>query len=323
MARINKLPYRDTSHGTFEDEWGYHKKISEWWYSTGYFTDEEEKMYSFQFTIVKAHIAVLNPFIIMLALTDFESGEHYYFQKAQATAKNFYLDDRTVGYGDTIKVVKRKTGMIFTGRHNDFSLDLELDYGKGAFWNCDNGVLKMGTGDTRETTFYFSYSNMPTTGTMTLEGTKHTVTGKSWFDRQGGPFHLLKGETHWEWFSLRFFDDEEMMLFSFPQNNYQDGTFISKDSEARRLNDYTIKPLEFIDVDGIKFSSGWEITVPGLKEEHYLVHPIIDGQMNLGYFELLAEVLNDSNERVGFCFVELLPGPYNEKFKVVLFKSTV
>ncbi|MBN1289258.1 MAG: carotenoid 1,2-hydratase [Actinobacteria bacterium] len=322
MARISKIPFRDTNHGTFEEEWGYHKKISEWWYSTGYFTDENDKMYSFQFTIVRAHVAGLDPFIIMMALTDFESGEHYYFQKAQATARSVFIDDKTAQYGNVIKVVKGTTGMTFTGRHKDFSLDLELDYGKGAFWNCDNGVLKMGTADTDETTFYYSYTNMPTTGTMTLKGTEHKVKGKSWFDKQGGPFKLLKPRTHWEWFSLRFFDDEEMMLFSFPQGDYRDGTFIPRDGEARRLNEYTIKPLEFIDVEGIKFSSGWDITVPGLKEEHYTIKPIINGQMNIGYFELLAEVLNDSNERAGFCFVELLPGPYNEKFAIQLFKST-
>lgn len=323
MARIKKLPYRDAGHGTFEEEWGYHQNISEWWYSTGYFTDEKDRMYSFQFTIVRANVAKLNPFIIMLALTDFQTEKHYYFQKAQATAKNFFLDDKTVGYGDVIKVVKEETGLAFTGRHKDFSLDLELNYGKGAVWHCDNGVLKMGTHDTNETTFYYSYPNMPTSGTMTLEGKTHNATGKSWFDRQGGPFKLLKGRTHWEWFSLRFLDNEEIMLFSFPQNDYRDGTFVSEDGKAQRLNEYTIKPLSFVDVDGLKFSSEWDITVPGLKEEHYTVKPIIDGQMNLGYFELLAEVLNDSNERVGYCFVELLPGPYNEKFKVVLFKSTV
>jgi len=37
----------------------------------------------------------------------------------------------------------------------------------------------------------------------------------------------------------------------------------------------------------------------------------MDGQMNLAYFELLAEIINPSGERVGYCFVELLPGVRN------------
>jgi predicted secreted hydrolase len=321
MARLKKIPYRDLDHGTFEEEWGFHKKASEWWYATGYFTDGDNRLYSFQYTLVKAHIARVEPFIIMLSLTDFENGNHHYFQRAKLGSGNVFIDDKTVQYGDISKIVKGETGMTLTGRHKDFSLDLQLGYGKGASWQCDNGVLKMGLGKPGDTTFYYSYTNMPTTGTMILEGKTAKVTGKSWFDRQGGPYKLIKRENHWEWFSLRFFDDEEIMLFTFPQSNYQDGNFIPKSGKARRLNRYTVKPMDFITVEGNRYSHSWDITVPGIKEEHYTVRPLNDGQVNVGYLELLADLLNDAGEHVGMCFVELLPGVHNEKFKIKLFKK--
>lgn len=44
----------------------------------GYFTDVHENMYSFQFTLINPHIFGLEPYIIMLALTDFKTGKHYY-----------------------------------------------------------------------------------------------------------------------------------------------------------------------------------------------------------------------------------------------------
>jgi len=44
--------------------------------------------------------------------------------------------------------------------------------------------------------------------------------------------------------------------------------------------------------------------------------PLLDQQLNLVYFELLAEIYNPAGEKVGLCFVELLPGVYNKKFKV-------
>jgi hypothetical protein len=116
----------------------------------------------------------------------------------------------------------------------------------------DNGVLRMGVDAPEETTVYYSYTNMPTTGTMILNGEKKTVTGKSWFDKQGGTYHLLNRKTHWEWFSVRFFDYEEMMLFTFPQSNYQDGTYIAKDGTASRLIDYKVIPLDFVKVNGSK-----------------------------------------------------------------------
>jgi predicted secreted hydrolase len=211
--------------------------------------------------------------------------------------------------------------MILTARHKDFSLDLQLDYGKGAFWHCDNGVLRMGLDAPKESTIYYSYTNMPTTGTMILNGKKTAVNGKSWFDKQCGTYHLLNRMTHWEWFSLRFFDDEEMMLFTFPQSNYQDGTYISKDGTANRLTDYTVKPLDFVTSNGNKYSTGWTLSVTGLKEEEYTITPLMKGQVNLGYYEQLAWIYNHNGEKVGVCFVELLPGVYNEKFSMMLFKK--
>jgi hypothetical protein len=101
------------------------------------------------------------------------------------------------------------------------------------------------------------------------------------------------------------------MLLSFPQHPYQDGTYIDKDGNATLVRDYEIEPDEIIQVDGINFSKGWTVTLPDVKEGHYKVKPIVDGQINFVYFELLAEVLNDANERVGYCVVELLPGLRN------------
>ena len=45
---------------------------------------------------------------------------------------------------------------------------------------------------------------------------------------------------------------------------------------------------------GLRFrlrERGWEVHLPGIKEERYTLHPLVEGQLNLAYFELLAEVL--------------------------------
>ena len=163
---------------------------------------------------------------------------------------------------------------------------------------------------------------MPTAGTLTLNGETAPVTGKSWFDRQGGPYRLMNRKTHWEWFSLRFYDDEEMMLFSFPQNGYRDGTYIRRSGASARLTDYSITPTAFITVEGNRYSAGWTLSVPGLKEESYVITPLLPAQRNLGYLEQLAGVFNSAGERVGMCFVELLPGVWNEKYARKLLRRT-
>jgi predicted secreted hydrolase len=152
MSIVRKIPYKGSNHGGFEEEWCCHKKASEWWYATGYFTDVHEQMYSFQFTLIKPHIFGIEPYIIMLALTDFQTGKHFYSQKTTLLSRKIVIDENTASFGDIAKVVKGKSSMTLTARHKDFALDLELEYGKGAFWHCDNGFLRMGLAAPEQTT---------------------------------------------------------------------------------------------------------------------------------------------------------------------------
>lgn len=102
------------------------------------------------------------------------------------------------------------------------------------------------------------------------------------------------------------------MLFSFPQDDYRDGTYIERSGSYRRLNEYTITLLGFTEVGGKKFSCGWTVEMPGTKDELYTIIPKINGQLNLFYFELLADIKDRDGNNVGYCVVELLPGVYNE-----------
>ena len=53
-----------------------------------------------------------------------------------------------------------------------------------------------------------------------------------------------------------------------------------------------------------------------IKEGQYTIIPKMNGQLNLFYYELLADVQDRDGKVVGYCVVELLPGVYNEKMKV-------
>jgi len=56
--------------------------------------------------------------------------------------------------------------------------------------------------------------------------------------------------------------------------------------------------------------------LPGIKEERYEIRPLMEGQLNLTYFELLAEIIDPHGKRAGFCFVELLPGARNPDMRI-------
>ena len=329
---------------SMDEEFLCHKKSPEWWYSTGYMHDEDGKLFSYQFTLADIRIYGLRFNILMIVLTDFETGKHYYNQESIFFGKNVMITPDSVGVDGKAEMTfgAEKLGLNMSGEN--FSLTIGLDVVKPRVWHCDKGTLKMGIDN--NWTYYWSYTNLALSGKLVLDGREYRVTGKGWFDKQGGPFTLYDHRTQWEWFSIRFFDNEEIMLFSFPHVPYQDGTYIEKSGSYRRLNDlgvtqfrrktgvfgrasptqtppsshqlrksydYQIEPLGWAEAKGLKFSSGWKVVMKGVKDEEYTLAPIIDGQFNFFFFELLAEIKDTTGKVVGYSFVELLPGVYNEK----------
>jgi predicted secreted hydrolase len=301
---------------SMEEEFLSHKNGSEWWYCTGYLHDESGRLFSFQFTLAKVIVCGMRLHILMTALSDLETGKHHYSQQAFLFGRNVNITPDLIGVEDqaVMRFDTGKLGLSITAK--DYSLTLDMNAAKPPVWHCDNGVLRMGLEDPKQTTYYWSYTNLGATGNLELEDQECKVSGKAWFDRQGGTYNIINRWTHWEWFSLRFFDDEEVMLFSFPQSDHQDGTYIDREGNYRRLTEYNIRPQGFTEAGGHKFSLGWDVEIEGVKDEKYTIVPKMDGQLNLTYYELLADVKDRTGNVVGYCVVELLPGIYNKHIKV-------
>ena len=317
------IPYRELDHGDFDEEWPPHKKASGWWYITGYLADKQDPghLYSYQYTVAQGQVLGKKVYILHMALSDLKDDTHLFKQEARLRrGKKIRASHEEVVYEPYTKLTKEQKQLNLEITTDEFNLNLVMQNNKGAIWHCDNGVLVMGLpNDPKQRTVYYSYTNLPTEGTLIIrdksgQTRKLEVVGKSWFDRQYGPFALLNRASHWEWFSFRFFDDEEIMLFYFPQHPYSDGTYIDKQAKTTRLQNYEITPKDFVKAGGndYTFSFGWDVIIPGIKEERYTLKPLSGGQFNIAYFELLAEILNSKNERVGYCFVELICGARNE-----------
>ncbi|MHC1770160.1 MAG: lipocalin-like domain-containing protein [Flexilinea sp.] len=303
-----------------DEEFLTHKKCSEWWYCTGYLTDKTDRMFTFQFTLGRINVFGIKFHILLTSLTDFETGKHYFEQDQAFFGKNVVTTANRIALGNRAEMTfsqnqaASKGHMQLRMKGKNYSINIEMNAIKPPVWHCDNGVLQMGIlDDPKQTTYYYSYTNLATTGNLIINGKEFSVTGKSWFDRQGGTYTITDRRVGWEWFSLRFFDNEEIMLFAFPQDDYFDGTQVSKTGDYKRLNKYTIEPLGFTQAGGYKFSNGWKLTMKGVKDEKYTLTPKIDGQFNFYFFELLAEIKDSNGTLVGYAVVELMPGVYNEK----------
>ncbi len=298
---------------SFEDVFLSHRKDSEWWYCTGYLESEEGHLFSYQFTLANVKIAGIRFHLFISAVTDFESGKHYNYQTPIFFNKGLTTtQDKLIVKGQTEVTFKEnkyaKMGSISMKMHEkDFDLEVEMEATKPPVWHCDNGVLQMGIqNNDKERTYYYSYTNLETTGHLVLEGKEyHNLKGKTWFDREGGTYSLTKPECNWEWFSLRFFDNHEVMLFAFPQDNYYDGTFINTDGTYERCNDYEFEATSYTEVKKMKFSNNWKVKVKG---EEYTLRPKADGMFNIFFFELLSDIVDSEGNVVGYAFCEVLPG---------------
>lgn len=319
MKNIQYTHSRGVPHQSMADEFLCHRHGSEWWYCTGFVTDEVGKLYSFQFTLARVRIYGIQFHILMTALTDFETGQHHYAQQPIFFGRDVTITSELVGLKDVADITFAGKDLKLNLKGSDYALSLDMQAVKAPVWHCDNGVLKMGVEDPQERTYYWSYTNLAAAGQLILGDKEHHLTGKAWFDKQGGTYTLTSRWTNWEWFSLRFFDGEEVMLFAFPQDHYQDGTYIEKAGNYRRLKDYVITPLGFTEARGKKFSCGWKVEMQGIKDNEYTIIPKVEGQLNLFYFELLADIKDKAGNDVGYCVVELLPGVYNETSALAAF----
>lgn len=307
---------------TFDNEFLAHKKCSEWWYATGLLEDELGNLYGYQFTLTSMKIGFMPFHMLITSVTNLSNEKHYYNQKTSFFNLGIVTNSKESAFGSEASLHYGPNQFCNFGsmhlnlKEKDYELKLHLEAKKAPVWNCDEGKLLMGvTDDPNQVTFYFSITNMLAEGSLILGDKELKVKGKGWFDKQGGTYETANPKTHWEWFSFRFFDDEEVMLFSFPQGDYRDGTFIRKSGDYSRLNKYEISPHQIIieATTEYKFSYGWTVSIPGVKEETYTVVPKINGQFNVSFYEIVADVFNQKKELVGYCVVELLPGVLNDK----------
>jgi predicted secreted hydrolase len=56
MKNIQYTTSPGVPHQSMADEFLYHKRGPEWWYATGYMTDEDGALFAYQFTLAKIKI---------------------------------------------------------------------------------------------------------------------------------------------------------------------------------------------------------------------------------------------------------------------------
>ncbi len=150
-------------------------------------------------------------------------------------------------------------------------LELDLGLSSGA-----NPVLHAGIGWFSTPTgwsYYYSWPDMPVTGSLTVNGREYSVDGTGWFDHQWGDFFTVGAPGGWQWMGLHLGDGQTLMI---TETRNPDGTagtvfgtWADGDGDTRVLTDVDGITIEVHDrwrspTTGADYPSRWRLIVDSL-----------------------------------------------------------
>lgn len=256
----------------------------------------------------RSRFGVRNIFISHFALSDVKEGGYYTFDKADSGAYDFAGadSDRLRVWVEDNELEGTMTRVHLRASGGDKALDLTLVPAKPVVLNGDKGYSRKSEEFPEIASWYFSYPDLRTEGSLKIGDSTVSVKGKSWFDREISSGVMGKSEKGWDWFSLQLDDGREVMLYLMRNRDgtldrYSSGTFVYRDGRYRNLQlmDFSVAVLGHYTSKktGAKYPSGWRIRVPS-ENLDLRVEPLIRDQ------EFVASSSTGNHYWEGTCKVE-------------------
>lgn len=265
---------------------------TEWWYATGQVRTAEGRRFGYQFTLFRRGVRppedrapVASRWVVdhlplgHFALTDVERQRFYFDQRLERGAfgrAGFPPagggETRLAWVGDWSIALQPDGLFAIQATQSGAVLDLKLESPRPPLLNGENGVSQKSAG-TGHASHYYSLTRLKTTGTVTVEGKAHAVTGLSWLDREWATNQLGPGQTGWDWLSLHLGDGSDLMLYQLRRADgtadpFSSGTLRLADGTSRHLKqpDFTLTPLPgrtwTSSKTGGTYPIGWRIGIP-------------------------------------------------------------
>ncbi len=186
---------------------GVHLSPLEWWYFNGHLATEDGQSFSYHFvTFQSALTSGLTPRVVQLSWADHAEGLHLTGEQAAVTTSEtssgrFDLSTnawRMSGDGETYHL---------SFQLDDYVVELEANLQKPAVLHHGGGLVDLGIAGK---TYYYSRTDLTTSGSVSVSGVSHPVAGTSWMDHQWGDFTIV--DIGWNWLSLNLDDGSDLMV---------------------------------------------------------------------------------------------------------------
>ena len=282
------------------DHYG-HRAGIEWWYFTGYVHGSDGHRYSVFFTLFKraGFVLPVSQTVNLETGTIVEHTEQLAAGSIGPTRLQFLSQHANLRYEalhDTWSAgVGGKNYELVLAAHPVKPKPYVL-HGGGT------GVIRQGSATSR----YYSATRMTMAGDVRPNGGKRvSFTGTGWFDHQWGDFTSDPSASHWDWFSCRFDDRTELMLYRF-RDGHASGTAVDPAGQGRLVTSFDAKPgKRAYRAAGRSWPLDWTLTVPGehLTERLYAIVPdqLFRSLLLPTFWEGAVTATGTKN---GVCFVE-------------------
>ncbi len=320
----------------FPRDHGPHRKFRiGWWYFTGNLETAEGRSFGYQLTFFRV---ALKPgrarrasawgsrqmYMAHFAISDIDSGRFYRHQRlareglklagAKAQPFQLWLEDWRVDSVQPGRFLPLVLSARTETQSGEFALRLEIGPGKPRVLQGQEGY-SVKSSEAGNASYYYSYTRLPTRGSLETPAGHFQVRGLSWFDREWSSSQLSVGQTGWDWFALQLKDGRDLMFYRLrlrsgePDPNSA-GLVVEAGGASRWIpaRDFTLRPIRYwADPAGRRYPVAWRLGYENMKLE---IQPRLDTQAythGIPYWEGAVRVTGrDSGIAVsGFGYMEL------------------
>lgn len=250
----------------FPRDHGPHREFkTEWWYATGTLREGNGRDFGFQLTFFREGIRpgtkppgssrfrVTELPFAHFAVTDVGGGTFRHFQKSSRGA--FGETGFSIPSEKEPRIAWMEGWELREDAREKFhlkaadkgrALDLTLVQEREPLLHGKDGISPKSS-KPGHASHYYSLTRLRASGTVTVEGVKHDVTGLVWFDHEWATNSLDPEEAGWDWSGLHLSNGEDLMLFRIRGKNgrtvFTAGSLLDAQGKASDLNDLVLTPL--------------------------------------------------------------------------------
>jgi len=208
--------------------------------------------------------------------------------------------------------------LVLTARsqtpQGEIALKLELQAGKPRVLQGDRGY-SVKNQESGGASYYYSYTRLPTRGSLQTPAGSFKVQGQSWYDREWSTSALSTEQTGWDWFALQLEDGRDLMFYRLRLRNGEPdpnsaGIVVAANGDSRRIRagEFKLQPLRYWQSPaGRRYPVAWKLRYQNLQLE---IQPRLESQAytrGIPYWEGAVEVSGrDSGTPVsGFGYLEM------------------